>query len=63
MGHEAYCWLSGGQNVGSSLHGDVLVRGCELWVIHGACRADPLQGWRVRGPQDHVMVQGVVLVQ
>lgn len=27
MGHEAYRWLSGGQNLGSFLCGDVLEKG------------------------------------
>lgn len=26
-------------------------------------QADPLQGWKLRGPQDRLMVQGMVLVQ
>lgn len=63
MGREAYCWLSGGQNVGSFLRGDALVNGCRLWVIHGVCRADPLQQREVRHLQDRVMGEDVVLVQ
>lgn len=63
MEHEACCWLSGGPNVSSFLHGDVLVNGCEFWMIHGVCQADRLQGWQVQGPQDCVMVHGVVSVQ
>lgn len=63
MEHKAYCWLSGGPNVSSFLRGDVLVNGCELWMIHGVCQADRLRGWQVQGPPDCVMVHGAVLVQ
>lgn len=52
MGHGAYCWLSGGQNVGSFLCGNVLVKGCECWMLHRVCQADPLQGCGSAGPCD-----------